>query len=72
MDYREFYETDKRFKRYVEADMKSSGRTLEETLAVKVVQNVADMYAVTPEKEEPISAKNDDVNGLNIINCGGC
>lgn len=72
MNYAEFYEKDQRFRRYVEADMKSSGRTLEETLAVKVVQNVAEMYAVTPEKEDPITIKNEDTNGLNVINCGSC
>ena len=70
--YETLYETDSRFKRYVDADMKSSGRTKEETLLVKVVQNVGDMYMTTPEKEEPITVKNDDVNGLNVISCGGC
>ena len=70
--YEDLFNTDKRFQQYVLADMKSSGRTKEETLAVKVVQNVGDMYMVTPEKEEPITVKNDDVNGLNVISCGGC
>ena len=62
--YETLYETDSRFKRYVDADMKSSGRTKEETLAVKVVQNVAQYYIDNPVREQ--------VETVETMKSGGC
>ena len=51
MRYRNIYETDPRFHRYVEACAKEDGVTVEEELAKKVNQNVGDYYAKTPMSE---------------------
>lgn len=72
MDYMEFYKKDDRFKRYVDACSKQEGKPVEEILKMRVIQNVGDYYKANPPKEEPVTVKHDDNNGIGIIECGGC
>ncbi len=51
MDYSELYKSDRRFTRYVDVVSKEEGKSIEDTLKLKTVQFVGDMYAVTPDKE---------------------
>ena len=51
MDYNELYNTDQRFRRYVDACSKDYGLTREEMLQNKIIQNVGEYYAKTPTKE---------------------
>ena len=51
MRYRNIYETDSRFNRYVEACAKEDRVTVEEEPEKKVIQNVGDYYAKTPMSE---------------------
>lgn len=63
MNYRELYETDQRYHRYVDACAKEYGLTVDEMLQYKIIQNVGDYYAkTTPRPEETTST----------VNCGGC
>lgn len=69
--YKDLYQTDDRFQRYVDTCSKAEGRPVEEVLAEKTIQNVGDYYKANPPREEP-KVKNDDNNGIGIIECGGC
>lgn len=51
MDYSELYKSDRRFTRYVDVVSKEEGKSIEDTLKLKTVQFVGDMYSVTPDKE---------------------
>ena len=44
MSLRELYDTDKDFKRYVDECRKADGRSVEEELELKIVQEVANYY----------------------------
>lgn len=63
MNYRELYETDQRFHRYVDACANEYGLTVDEMLQHKIIQNVGDYYAKTPTKEEPT---------VSTMKSGGC
>lgn len=63
MNYRELYETDQRYHRYVDACAKEYGLTVDETLQHKIIQNVGDYYAKTPTKEGPT---------VSTMKSGGC
>jgi len=62
--YLELYRNDSRFQRYVDACVKEEKKSLEEVLAMRVIQNVGDYYIANPPKEEaPTVAK---------MKSGGC
>lgn len=63
MDYNELYNTDQRFRRYVDACSKDYGLTRDEMLQHKIIQNVGDYYAKTPQRPEGTTS---------TVNCGGC
>lgn len=63
MNYRELYETDQRYHRYVDACAKEYGLTVDEMLQYKITQNVGDYYAKTPTKEGPT---------VSTMKSGGC
>ena len=63
MNYRELYETDQRYHRYVDACAKEYDLTVDETLQHKIIQNVGDYYAKTPTKEGPT---------VSTMKSGGC
>ena len=63
MNYRELYETDQRYHRYVDACAKEYGLTVDEMLQYKIIQNVGDYYAKTPTKEGPT---------VSTMKSGGC
>lgn len=63
MDYNELYNTDQRFRRYVDACAKEYGLTVDEMLQHKIIQNVGDYYAKTPQRPEGTTS---------TVNCGGC
>lgn len=65
MSYRELYETDPRFHRYVEACAKADGITTDEELAKKIIQNVGDYYEKTPMNETEKAA-------TSTMSGGGC
>ena len=44
IDLRELYDTNEDFKRYVNKCRKADGRSVEEELELKIVQEVADYY----------------------------
>lgn len=63
MDYNELYNTDQRFRRYVDACSKDYGLTRDEMLQNKIIQNVGDYYAKTPTNEGPT---------VSTMKSGGC
>lgn len=63
MNYHELYETDQRYHRYVDACAKEYGLTVDEMLQYKIIQNVGDYYAKTPQRPEETTS---------TVNCGGC
>ena len=63
MNYLELYNTDQRFRNYVDACSKDYGMTRDEMLQHKIIQNVGDYYAKTPTKEEPT---------VSTMKSGGC
>lgn len=63
MNYRELYDTDQRYHRYVDACAKEYGLIVDEMLQHKIIQNVGDYYAKTPTKEEPT---------VSTMKSGGC
>ena len=63
MDYKELYNTDQRFRHYVDACSKDYGLTRDEMLQNKIIQNVGDYYAKTPTKEGPT---------VSTMKSGGC
>lgn len=65
MDYNELYNTDQRFRRYVDACAKDYGLTRDEMMQNKIIQNVGDYYAKTPSRPEEIPT-------TSTVNCGGC
>ena len=65
MNYRELYETDQRYQRYVDACAKEYDLTVDEMLQYKIIQNVGDYYAKTPQGPEKIPT-------TSTVNCGGC
>lgn len=65
MDYNELYNTDQRFRHYVDACAKDYGLTRDEMLQNKIIQNVGDYYAKTPQGQEKIPT-------TSTVNCGGC
>ena len=73
-DYAKLYETDSRYKRYVDANCAEYDLTKEEVLRMKIIQNVGDMYATTPVKEykESVDKAKETVGTVTVVNCGGC
>lgn len=63
MDYIELYNTDQRFRHYVDACAKEYGLTVDEMLQYKIIQNVGDYYAKTQTKEGPT---------VSTMKSGGC
>ena len=51
MNYAEFYNQDDRFRRYVDICVKEEKKSLEEVLAMRVIQNVAEYYRDNPVRE---------------------
>lgn len=74
LDYKALYESDGRFRRYVDATAESYGRSVEETLELRAVMNVGDYYASTPVKEYETSVEGakDVVKTVTVVGCGGC
>ncbi len=65
MNYHELYDTDQRYRRYVDACAKEYGLTVDEMLQYKIIHNVGDYYAKTPPRPEEIPT-------TSTVNCGGC
>lgn len=64
VDFVEFYNQDDRFRRYVDVCMKEEKKSLEEVLALKVIQNVGDYYKDNPVREP--------VPTVETMKSGGC
>ena len=64
MNYSEFYNQDDRFRRYVDICVKEEKKSLEEVLAMKTVQHVAEYY-----KDNPVREK---VTTVATMKSGGC
>lgn len=71
-EYLELYSSDERFERYVNACMSQEKKPLVDMLQMRTIRLVGDYYKANPPKEEPVTVKHDDNNGINIIGCGGC
>jgi len=62
--YMELYKNDSRFQHYVDVCMKEENKSLEEVLAMKVIQNVAEYYRDNPVREP--------VPTVSTMKSGGC
>lgn len=64
MNYAEFYNQDDRFRRYVDICVKEEKKSLEEVLAMRVIQHVAEYYKDNPVREH--------VASVVTMKSGGC
>ena len=73
-DYEKLYETDSRYKRYVDANCVEYDLTKEEVLRMKIIQNVGDYYASTPVKEyeTSVDSAKEVSKTVTVVGCGGC
>ena len=65
MDMKALYETDDRFRRYVDCVANDEGRTPEEVMQEKTVIMVGEYYAENKPNEKPVT---EEIN----VGCGGC
>lgn len=72
LDYKALYESDGRFRRYVDSCSVDYDLTKEEMLRLKIIQNVGDYYANTPVKEYEESVDKAKETVVTVVGCGGC
>ena len=61
--YRALYDSDPRFRRYVDDCVKADGISVDEELAKKIIQNVGDYYERTPMNETEKAATSTMIGG---------